>query len=188
MMNLTVLLLVASTAADVEAAASSSPFDLNTIISGGTGAGILGALYLVGKTVLDRAMPSRSDARASTQLVLESLNSMVKVLQEDKIEDSERLKAKQARIDELEQAADVDYDRIRELRDEILGLQGRLAQKDRHINTLVRELRRLGTQVTGLDLEDIAITQPPDEVRRIRTEAAALEIDSTDAGTPSASN
>jgi chromosome segregation ATPase len=176
------VLLVASSATPAPApAAPGNPFDLNTIISGGTGATIIGALWYIGKSIFDRALPSRSDARASTQLVLEGLNSMVKVLQEDKIADSERLAAKQKRIDELESAADVDYDRIRELRDEILDLQTRLNQKDRHITTLVRELRRFGAQVTGLDLEDIEITH---ETRRIQQSIPELDEQDTTGPTP----
>lgn len=161
-------------------AAPSNPFDLNTIISGGTGATIVGAAYFIFKTLFEKTVPSRSDARASTQLVLEGLNNMVKVLQEEKQADAERLTKKQVRIDELEQAADVDYDRIRELRDEILDLQGRLAQKDRHIATLVRELRRLGAQVTGLDLEDVEVTAPREEVRRIVAQGEASRAEESD--------
>lgn len=169
------------------AAAPESVLDLNSIISGGTGAGLMGGAYFLIKTIADRTLPSRSDARASTQLVLEGLNNMVKVLQLEKQADAERLVKKQERIDDLEKAADVDYDRIRELRDEILDLQTRLAQKDRHITTLVRELRRLGAQVTGLDLEDIEVTQPVEEVRKIVQRDfsdAPAEPTDTDPATP----
>lgn len=165
--------------ADPAEAAATNPFDLNTIVSGGTGATVVGVLFLISKSIFDKAMPSRSDARASTSLVLEGLNNMVKVLQEDKEADRLALSKKQVRIDELEKAADVDYDRIRELRDEILDLQTRLSQKDRHINTLVRELRRVGAEVTGLDLDDIEVTHSAEEVRRIRQEIPELNTPET---------
>lgn len=182
MFQTTLALLVVSSLRAVSLAADpapSNPFDLNTIISGGTGATVVGALYLLVKAVFERALPSRSDARASIQLVLEGLNNTIKILQAEKATDAEGLRKKQDRIDELESAADVDYDRIRELRDEILDLQTRLSQKDRHINTLVRELRRLGAEVTGLDLDDIEVTHSAEEVRRIRQEIPELNTPET---------
>lgn len=145
--------------------------DLNSLVSGGAGATLLGLVYFVVKFVLDRAIPSRSDSRANVTLVLEGLNNMVKVLQEEKTADAKRLQDKQERIDQLEQGADKDYERISELRNEIIELRNRLAQKDRHITTLVTELRKLGTQVTGLDLEDaddLEITHSKDEVKELR--------------------
>jgi len=160
-------------------------FDLNDIISGGTGATIMAALIFVGKLILDRTIPSRSDQRANVTLVLEGLNNMVKVLQEEKTADAKRLADKQARIDALEAAAEKDYDRISELRAEIIDLRNRLAQKDRHINTLVAELRKLGAQVSGLDLEDleasIEITLPAADVRRIVREDSANGVSSDSA-------
>lgn len=155
-------------AADSEAVAP--VFDLNTLVSGGTGATLMAAVIFVGKLILDRTIPSRSDQRANVTLLIEGLNNMVKVLQEEKVADARRLTDKQARIDALEQAAEKDYDRISELRAEIIDLRNRLAQKDRHINTLVSELRKVGAQVSGLDLEDIGadieITLPAEVVRR----------------------
>lgn len=150
-----------------------NPFDLNTLVSGGTGAGLMAVAIFAIKLVLDRTIPSRSDARANVTMVLEGLNNMVKVLQEEKIADAKRLTDRQARIDTLEQAADKDYDRISELRSEIIDLRNRLAQKERHINTLVRELRKLGAQVSGLDIEDfdLEVTHTAEEMKALREEA-----------------
>lgn len=146
--------------------ASIGGFDLNNFVAGGAGATLAGLLYFVIKLVLDRTIPSRSDARANVSMVLEGLNNMVKVLQEEKTADAKRMTDKQNRIDQLEQAADKDYDRITELRNEIIDLRTRLAQKERHINTLVSALRRLGAQVTGVDLgdADLEVTHPKSEV------------------------
>ncbi len=149
--------------------------DFNSFLSGSLGAAVLAVVVFAVKLILDRTIPSRSDARANVTLVLEGLNNMVKVLQEEKLADAKRLVDKQARIDALEQAADKDYDRISELRSEIIDLRNRLATKDRHINTLVTELRKFGAQVTGVELEDIAdieITRNPAEVKQAREDAA----------------
>lgn len=139
-------------------------FDLNTFLSGGTGAAVVAALIFVAKLILDRVVPSRSDARANISIVLEGLQNMVKVLQDEKIADAKRLADKQARIEYLEEASYQDYDKIKELKDEIQELRLRLATKERHISVLVAELRRLGAQVTGLedteDEVDIEITSP----------------------------
>jgi chromosome segregation ATPase len=160
-MPLPATLLAADAAVETAAA-----FDLNTFVSGGAGAAIMGAVIFAGKLILDRTIPSRSDARANVTLVLEGLNNMVKVLQEEKVADAKRLEDKQSRIDMLESAADKDYDRINELRNEIIDLRQRLAVKDRHINNLVSELRKFGVMVTGIDLDDadIEITHSRAEV------------------------
>lgn len=159
---------LAEAAAQQEAAS----LDLNALLSGGGGATLVALLIWVGKLVLDRTVPSRSDSRASQSLVLESLSNMVKVLQEEKTADATRLEAKQDRIDSLEEASNKDYDLISELRSEITDLRNRLAVKDRHIRILVLELRRLGAQVTGLDpdasVEDIEVTMNPDEINSLR--------------------
>lgn len=140
-------------------------FDLNSLISGGLGATVVSAIIYVIKLVLDRTVPSRSDRRDSVNLVLDGLNRMVKVLQEEKIADAKRLADRQARIDQLEESADKDYDRISELRAEVIDLTGRLATKDRHINLLISELRRLGATVTGSDIDDIQVThKTPDPI------------------------
>lgn len=133
-------------------------FSLNSLVSGGAGTVIVGLLYFVVKLVLDRTIPSRSDQRASTSLLIEGLNNMVKILQEEKESDAKRLLAKQERIETLEVASDKDYEKIKELRLEINELRERLATKERHIVTLVNELRRFGSVVTGLELEEISIT------------------------------
>lgn len=175
-MILTGVITLAAVATIDPAPSPSGGFDLNTLVTGGAGATIAGLIYWVVKLILDRTIPSRSDARANVTLVLEGLNNMVKVLQEEKTADAARLAAKQARIDQLEEAADKDYDRIAELRGEILELRNRLAQKDRHINSLVTELRKFGAVVTGLELEDVEdleITMPPAEVKKLRDEAGS---------------
>lgn len=160
-----------------QAAADPFMIDLNSLMTGGTGAAFMAALIFVGKLIADRTIPSRSDARANVTLVLEGLNNMVKVLQEEKLADSKRLDDKQARIDVLEAAADQDYDRIQELRTEIIDLRQRLAQKDRHINTLVSELRKLGAHVAGLELADadveIEVTMPKSQVQRVSLEVVS---------------
>lgn len=163
-------------AADPATSESAPGLDLNSLVTGGAGATIAGLIYWVIKLVLDRTIPSRSDARANVTLVLEGLNNMVKVLQEEKTADAKRLTDKQARIDQLEEAADKDYDRIAELRSEILDLRNRLSQKDRHINALVSELRKFGAVVTGLDLEDaedLEITMPKEKLQQLRDEAGS---------------
>lgn len=152
-------------------------FDLNGIISGGTGAGLLALLYWVIKLILDRTIPSRSDARANVTIVLEGLSNMVKVLQEEKIEDAKRLTAKQERIDVLEGAADKDYETIGELRAEIMDLRRRLATKDRHIQVLVQQLRLLGATVTGIEMdpEELEIKLPGTSVKQ-RTDTSEVDI------------
>jgi chromosome segregation ATPase len=161
------------------AGAGGIAFDLNTVVSGGVGAAVVSAIIYVIKLILDRTIPSRSDARANVGMVLEGLNNMVKVLQEEKVADAVRLAAKTDRIEVLEQAADKDYDRISELRAEIIDLRNRLATKDRHINTLVSELRKLGAQVTGLELghfENLEVTHTTEEVRKMRADTGEHDL------------
>jgi uncharacterized coiled-coil protein SlyX len=141
--------------------AASAGFSLNSLVSGGAGATVIGLVYFVIKLILDRTIPSRSDQRASTSLLIEGLNNMVKILQEEKESDAKRLIAKQDRIESLETASDKDYEKIKELRQEIAELRERLATKDRHIATLVSELRRFGSIVTGVDLPDLTIARNP---------------------------
>lgn len=165
---------ISTTLAASSSEAPSSPgLDLNSLLSGGGGALAVGLGYYVFRVVVDRAIPTRSDARASTSQVLEGLSNMVKVLQEEKIADATRLTDKQGRIDLLEDSADKDYERIRELRTEILDLSQRLALKDRHIRILVLELRKLGAQVTGVDdpqasSEDIEVTLSGEQAAALR--------------------
>lgn len=142
--------------------AADGTFSLNSLVSGGAGTVIVGLIYFVIKLVLDRTIPSRSDTRASTSLLIEGLNNMVKILQEEKESDSKRLAAKQERIGVLEMASDKDYEKILDLRGDINELRDRLAVKERHIATLINELRRFGSVVTGMDLENLTITHDPD--------------------------
>lgn len=145
-----------------DAAASPADLSLNSLVSGGAGTVIVGLIYFVVKLILDRTIPSRSDTRASTSLLIEGLNNMIKVLQAEKESDAKRLEQKQDRIHNLEQASDKDYEKIQDLRADINELRERLATKERHIATLVSELRRFGSVVTGLDLEDLTVTHDPD--------------------------
>jgi hypothetical protein len=148
-------------------------FSLNSILLGSGGAGILGLIIWVVKFIIDRAIPSRSDARATTGQVLETLQNTIKILQEEKIGDQQRMKDKQDRIDMLEESSEQDYDKISDLRNEILDLRNKVSQKDRHIRILVLELRKLGAQVTGVDeeadeLPDITVTLNPDQLKMLR--------------------
>lgn len=162
-------------------------FDLNGIISGGTGAGLFALIAFVIKLVLDRTIPSRSDARANVTIVLEGLSDMVKVLQEEKIADAKRLADKQERIELLEGSSEKDFETIAELRKEILDLRHRLQTKDRHIKILVHQLRLLGATVTGIELavdedfEHLEITVPPTTTRTHRSEPRSdtSEVDIT---------
>ena len=162
-------------------------FDLNGIISGGTGAGLFALIAFVIKLVLDRTIPSRSDARANVTIVLEGLSDMVKVLQEEKIADAKRLADKQERIELLEGSSEKDFETIAELRKEILDLRHRLQTKDRHIKILVHQLRLLGATVTGIELavdedfENLEITIPPTTTRTHRSEPRSdtSEVDIT---------
>ncbi len=79
-------------------------FDLNGLLSGGVGTAIvLGVVYVV-RIIADRTIPSRSDKRGDLSLALETLNNTIKILQDERRADSERLTAKQGRIDELEKS------------------------------------------------------------------------------------
>lgn len=189
---ISILLLAASPAAFVLAAGSDQTVDvnsggggLNTFLIGGGGASVVAALIYVGKLVLDRAIPSRSDARAAGQQTLNGFSEMVKVLQDEKKEDAKRLLDKQNRIDALEESAEKDYDKIRDLRNDILDLSQRLAMKDRHIRILVLELRKLGAVVTGLDEtdaeEEINVTLNAEQLQSIRdaaTDPGTAAVDS----------
>lgn len=156
-------------------------FDLNGIISGGTGAGLFALIAFVIKLVLDRTIPSRSDARANVTIVLEGLSNMVKVLQDEKIEDAKRLLAKQERIELLEGSSEKDFETIADLRKEILDLRHRLQTKERHIQILGHQLRLLGATVTGIepdpddDIDQLEITLPGTQIRQ-RTDTSGVDI------------
>lgn len=147
-------------------AAGESPIalDLNALIGGGTGATAVGIIWYIGKLILDRTVPSRSDARANITILLEGLQSMVKVLQDEKEADAQRLKDRQARIDILEGESDTNYVRRAEMQAEIIELRVRVAQKDRHIRELVHMLTQLGAKVVGVDTDNIEITLPSNAV------------------------
>lgn len=163
--QLALLTLVVSSPLLVAAAAPAGTpisLDLNSIVGGGAGATLVGIIFYVGKIILDRTIPSRSDARANITMLLEGLQSMVKVLQDEKAADAQRLADRQSRIDALEEEADVSYLRKAEMQAEIIELRARVAQKDRHIKYLVHMLGQLGaTVVGGIDTESIEITLPP---------------------------
>ncbi len=158
--------LVAVMADDVPADAA--VIDLNSIVGGGAGATLVGLIFYVGKLILDRTIPSRSDARANISILLEGLQSMVKVMQAEKDADAQRLKDRQARIDILEEASDTDYSRKAELQAEIIELRATVARKERHIKELVHMLTALGAKVVGLDTDNLEITLPSAEVAEER--------------------
>jgi chaperonin cofactor prefoldin len=158
---------------------SDAGVDLNSVVSGGVGVSGAGALLFIVKLIIDRTLPGRSDQRANVQIMLESLNNMIKVLQEEKIADAKRLEDKQTRIDALESEAERDYDRISELRGEIIDLRQRLAVKDRHINALVSQLRRLGILVSGIELDD-----PKEADIKFSSEEVKETLDSASDKTP----
>lgn len=146
--------------------------DLNGIISGSTGAALVALVIFVVKLVLDRTIPSRSDTRANVSLVLEGLSNMVKILQEEKLADSERLRQKQERIDELETDDAKNYDTIRELRKEIAELRDRLDLKERHIQTLIFELRKFGVEIIG-----VATDEPGESLEiRLSTKTSGIDV------------
>lgn len=145
-------------------------FDVNAWLSGAAGAAVLGGIIWLIKFILDRAIPKRSDARAQVSLALDGLKSVVEVLQEEKAADAARLEAKQKRIEYLESAANRDYDRISDLRAEIIDLRRRLATKDRHIAQLIYHLERLGVKVSGENGEDIEITISEEQIREVRNQ------------------
>jgi hypothetical protein len=154
-------------AAAAEPAVPGLGWDLNDIVGGGAGATLVGLGYFVIKLILDRTIPSRSDARANVTLLLDGLNNMVAVLREERAADAQRLVEKQARIDFLEKEADADFARLSDLREEIAEINKRLARKERSIATLVFELRRLGATVQGIDLEDdtLVVSNSPAEIQ-----------------------
>lgn len=172
------ILLMAAAAAN---GTGSFSFDLNSIVSGGTGAALFALVVWVFKLILDRTIPTRSDHRADYTMLIDGLSNMVRVLQEEKIADAKRLADKQIRIDTLEGAADKDYETIADLRGEILDLRQRLNQKDRHIQLLTVELRKLGAVVTGLDIssddEDSLEITLPTEVRRREPKPNTSDVD-----------
>lgn len=157
-------------AAAVTPSAEGISLDLNALVGGGAGAATLGLLYYVFRVILDRTVPSRSDARANVSMLLEGLQGMVKILQEEKEADAKRLSDRQARIDALENEADINYARKAEMQAEIIDLRSRLAQKERHIKHLLDLLRQLGAEVpdpSKLDAERLEITLPGEKARQI---------------------
>lgn len=123
--------------------------NLDGVIGGGATTLILGAIIYVGKLFADRFIPSRTDKRDNLAQVLDGLNEIIKVLQAEKKEDVARLRAKEERIAELEKDSHENYTALREARDEILELIGRMATKDAHIATLTEQLRRFGHQLAN---------------------------------------
>jgi hypothetical protein len=136
--------------------AAEAGVQLNDIIGGGAGATLVGLGYFIIKLILDRTIPSRSDARAGVTMLLDGLNKMVEVLRQERAEDAKRLQEKQARIDFLEKESDLDFGRLNEMREDIIDLRARLALKEAHIAQLVLELRKLGATVEGM--EDARLT------------------------------
>lgn len=164
---------------DVAPAASSGAFDLNSLVGGGAGATLIAVIFYVGKLILDRTIPSRSDSRANITILLEGLQSMVKVLQDEKAADAKRLTDRQSRIDSLEEESDTNYVRKAEMQAEIIELRARVAQKDRHITELVHMLTRMGARVVGLDADYLDITLPAAEIVQAREEVKKADAGST---------
>lgn len=139
--------------------------DLNAVVGGGAGATIVTVIVYVGKLILDRTIPSRSDARANITILLEGLQSMVKVLQDEKQADAKRLADRQTRIDTLEEESDDNYKRRAEMQAEIIELRARVAQKDRHIREFTHVLVQLGASVSGFDTDTLQVTLPTAAVK-----------------------
>lgn len=155
--------------------------NFNALLSGGAGATFIFIIWYVARLILDRTIPSRSDARANISIVLESLQSMVNVMQVEKLADAKRLEDRQKRIDQLEESSDADYKRKAELQADIIDLRARLAQKERHIRELIHTLTSLGAKVVGVDTDTLEITLPADvvadEVRKVRQEEVKAKKD-----------
>jgi chromosome segregation ATPase len=149
-------------------AAAPAGLDLNALVGGGAGAGAVGLVFYIVKLVLNRTVPSRSDSRANITILLEGLQSMVKVLQDEKASDAKRLTDRQARIDALEDEADISYARRAEMQADIIELKARVAQKDRHIRELSHMLTQLGATVVGIDSDNLEITLPAEDVAKLR--------------------
>lgn len=124
-------------------------FDLNQFLGGGAVALFIAIAYFVIRLLFDRAIPSKSDGRESINLVVESLNATIKILQDDKTSDLARLQTALDRADRLEKESGEDYEKLNELRGEVVDLRNRLARKDQHIHVLVAELKKLGIFVSG---------------------------------------
>ena len=154
--------------------------DLNSILGGSAGATLVGLIFYVGKLILDRTIPSRSDARANITVLLEGLQSMVKVMQAEKDADAKRLADRQARIDILEEASGADYARKAELQAEVIDLRVTVARKERHIKELVHMLTSLGAKVDGLDSDNLEITLPASEVAEQRKKHSGKGDDPVD--------
>lgn len=132
-----------------------NPDSVSPIVSGGLGSALTLVVIYIVKLIADRFVPTRSDSRASMQMVVDSLKQAIDTLAADKEADSGRYIKLQNRVDELEQEAARDYEVIRALREELGELRERLHKKDQSILSLVAELRKLGATVTGVDLETL---------------------------------
>lgn len=154
--------------------AASGALDLNALVGGGAGATLVGVIFYVGKLILDRTIPSRSDSRANITILLEGLQSMVKVLQYEKEADAKRLSDRQIRIDALEAETDTNHTRKAEMQAEIIELRARVAQKDRHIKQLAHMLSQLGARVVGVDSDSLEVTLPTDLVQKAKYDAGTV--------------
>lgn len=123
----------------------------NTTVSGG----VLALLFWTIRLFLNKRVSSRSDDRADRESIQQALNNTIKILADEKQTDLNRLKEREQRIHALETEADKDYDRLRELRKDVIELTDRLAHKDRNIALLAAELVRFGAIIDGLDSESI---------------------------------
>jgi chromosome segregation ATPase len=148
-----------------------APFDLNALLAGGTGTIVVGAVYYIIKLIFEKAIPSRSDSRANITILLEGLQSMVKVLQDEKAGDAKRLADRQARIDTLEDESETSFTRKAEMQAEIIELRARVAQKDRHIRQLVHMLEQLGATVSGLEEDTLIIILPAEDIAKLKKDS-----------------
>lgn len=144
--------------------------DLNTVAGGGLGGLGIAALLYVGRLLLDRFVPSRTDKRGDVAQAFEVLKEISSILRAEKKEDADRITAKQTRIDTLEGEAEKDWDTIRQLRAEVAELNERITRKEKHIQQLTEQIERLGARVI-VGETDIEITMPRDDVRRLVSES-----------------
>lgn len=133
----------------LETAVALPDFDLNQFLGGGAVALVVAIAYFVIRLLFDRAIPTKSDGRDSFSLIVESMNTTIRIMQDDKASDLARLQNALDRADRLEHDASADYAKLNELRAEVADLRFRLIRKEQHIQVLVAELKKLGIMIHG---------------------------------------
>ena len=137
-------------------------FSIESFVGGGAGAAFVGVVLYIGKLLLDRFVPSRADARASLDILITGLQSMVNTLHAEKESDSKMLAERQARITLLENESLAGYQLRADLQAEIIELRARQAQRDHHIQQLVDLLAsRYGVSVEGYESDTLKFHYPP---------------------------